>query len=195
VQSNAASDDAVDFTALSVRLKESDPTAFEVLFRHLRRRLVAFVWALVRDADVADDIVQDVFVELWAGRRRIDADRSLKALLYRMARNRAYNHLRDRKTRRAKGDMIRTEMRLLISSNGHEPALDADMLGEALNRWLLQLPDRRRDALLLSRYEGLSHAEIARVMEISPRTVNNHIVRALRELNERLSRYKATSQP
>ena len=60
------------------------------------------------------------------------------------------------------------------------------MLDERLRMFIEQMPDRRREAFMLSRYEGLSHEEIAQVMKLTPRTVNTHIVLALKDLRNRL---------
>jgi RNA polymerase sigma-70 factor (ECF subfamily) len=59
-----------------------------------------------------------------------------------------------------------------------------------LHLWIKELPERQREALMLSRYHDLSHREIALIMRISPRTVNNHIIRALNHLNERIQTFE-----
>jgi RNA polymerase sigma-70 factor (ECF subfamily) len=64
------------------------------------------------------------------------------------------------------------------------------MLDRRLRRWIDDLPDRQREALSLSRFEGLSHEAIAEIMDISPRTVNNHIVRALKSLRQNVHAYE-----
>jgi RNA polymerase sigma-70 factor, ECF subfamily len=195
VQSRAVSTNGVDWQTLSARLARSDPDAFELLFRQFRGRLVAFVSGILHDSEAAHDVVQDVFAELWEMRAEIDASQSLRAFLYRMARNRAYNLVRDRRIHAVKHEQIRSGSASEGTlSNGIDDALDARLLGESVRRWLDDLPERQRDALRLSRFEGLSHAEIAKVMEISPRTVNNHIVRALSTLDERLRRFRAVTQ-
>jgi RNA polymerase sigma-70 factor, ECF subfamily len=195
VKRTTASLDADEFRTLSERLSNSDPDALELLFRKLRGRLVAFVGGMLRDQEAAHDVVQDVFVELWEARTRIDKTLSIKAFMYRMARNRAYNLTRDRRSHAAKHAEIHASSNGFSSADGPDASTDARLIGDALHRWLDELPERQRDALRLSRFEGLSHEEIAKVMEISPRTVNNHIVRALATLDERLRRFQAVNQP
>ena len=68
--------------------------------------------------------------------------------------------------------------------------MDARDLEDRLHDWIADLPDRQREALELSRFRGLSHEDVAGIMDISPRTVNNHIVRALRSLRERIRTYE-----
>lgn len=171
------------------RLTASDRGAFEAVFRMLRGELLRYVQSIVRSEAVAHDLVQDVFVALWGLREGLDPSQPLKAYLYRMARNRAYRHLRDERSH--------AEKHVLIQRRGGSPdaprfdaALDADRLAPRLKGWIDELPARQREALVLSRYHELSHRDIAAVMGVSPRTVNNHIVRALEHLQRRIQAFE-----
>jgi RNA polymerase sigma factor (sigma-70 family) len=122
----------------------------------------------------------------------VDATLSIKAYLYRIARNRAYNYCRDRRIHEMKHAEIRMNgQHPTEEADGPDAELDAVLLGRSLGGWLEELPERQREALRLSRFGGLSHDEVAAVMDISPRTVNNHIVRALATLGDRLRDYQA----
>ncbi len=173
------------------RIKASDRAAFEDLFRRFRNELLRYVRGIVGREAVAHDLVQDVFVDLWATREMLDPTRSLRAYLYGMARNRALRHLRDTRAHGLKHALIQGEAVGRVS-NGSERNRDlgVDQLGELLHGWIEELPDRQREALLLSRYHDLSHREIASIMGISPRTVNNHIVRALKNLSDRVQAFE-----
>ena len=173
------------------RIKASDRDAFGALFRLMRNELLRYVRSIVRDDALAHDLTQDVFVSLWGLRESLDPTKSLKAYLYQMARNRAIRHLRDERIHDRKHDQIKRE------STNHLPYrewpdahVDADNLTAKLKSWVDELPDRQREALLLSRYQGLSHREIAEIMAISPRTVNNHIMRALGYLQLQIQAYE-----
>lgn len=173
------------------RLTESDRVAFEIVFRLFRDDLVRYVRSVVRIEAVAHDLVQDVFVALWETRRTLDPSLSLKAFVYRMARNAAYRHLRDTRTHQQKHAILEREG-TAHEMNGalRDGAVDADVLAEKFRQWIGELPDRQREAIVLSRYHDLSHREIGSVMGISPRTVNNHIVRALGHLHERIHAFE-----
>lgn len=177
--------------ALCLRLSQSDRVAFERIFRLLRDDLVRYVHSIVGDAAAAHDLVQDVFLSLWEARSTLDPSLSLRAFLFRMARNAAYRHLRDSRTHTRKHDEIRRDQ-AEMSRNGSssEPTLDAQLLHERLHGWIQELPERQREALMLSRFHGLSHREIASLMQISPRTVNNHIMRALEFLHGRVRMFE-----
>lgn len=173
------------------RLKASDREAYAHVFETLYDPLFRYVRSITKEATSARDVTQDVFIRLWEVRESLDPTQSLEAYLYRMARNRAYNHERRRQTRMEKEDTVRKQSAAQPAS----PELPdvqaaAQRLEDRLQRWIDDLPDRQREALVLSRYEGLSHDTIAEVMDISPRTVNNHIVRALKQLRERIRAYE-----
>jgi len=176
-------DEPTDFATLCRCLKASDREAFERVFRALHDVLFRYVRALTKTSAVAADITQDVFVSLWEARDRLDPSRSLEAYVYRMARNRVYNHQRDERTHADK----RAEMHAVAAPDVQptplpDAQLHADVLASNIDEWIEHLPERQREAFVLSRFNGLSHDEIASVMDVSPRTVNNHIVSALKTL-------------
>ena len=180
-------------TALCRRLKASDRAAFEAVFRRYRPALVRYAASIVSEGSLAHDLVQDVFVSLWHLRERLDADQSLEAYLFRMTRNRAYRHLRDTRLHARKHDDLKATLRdRTDTAAGPDAAVDVDALTRQLRRWIAELPARQHEALVLSRYHGLSHREIGEVMGISPRTVNNHLVRALDHLTARVRAFEPT---
>ncbi len=176
------------FTDWSRRLRRSDQAAYTELFQATYDALYRYAWYFTHDQEAAYDVLQDVFLKLWQVRERIDPARSLKALLYQMTRNTALNHVRH--ARRHAADALDEVL--------HEPAetprpadeLDAGALETHVEAWIAELPERRREAFMLSRYQGLSHVEIARIMNLAPKTVNNHIVLALQHLRSRLLRHQ-----
>ncbi len=179
--------------ALCRRLQASDRAAFEQVFRLLREDLLRYVQSIVNSPAAAHDLTQDVFVALWGLRASLDPARSLRAYLYRMARNRAYRYLRDERTHARKQALLKEQATARTPAPpGPDAAFDADSLGNKLHAWIHELPTRQREALVLSRFHELSHREIAAVMGVSPRTVNNHIVRALTHLAGRIQAYEPT---
>lgn len=174
-----------DLQTLCRRLRASDRTALEELFRRMREPLLRYVRAIVGDAPVAHDLVQDVFLDLWLRRTTLDPTLPLRPYLYRMARNRALRHLRDERRRdRKRAELLPREP--TVEPLQPDTRLEFHQLEALLARWLHELPERQREVLMLSRWHGLSHREIAQVMGISPRTVNNHMLRALETLRRRL---------
>ncbi len=171
----------------------SDRAAFESLFRATREGLVRFALSIVEDEAAAADVVQDAFIRLWERREEHDPRGSVRGLLYRTVRNLSLNTVRDGRRRgrlleeRADPDAPQ--------SPSPEESFRSRELERHLREWIAALPERQREALVLSRFEGLSHEEIAQVMDVSPRTVNNHLVRALRTLRDRATAQGLTAHP
>jgi RNA polymerase sigma-70 factor (ECF subfamily) len=181
--SDLETQDTVD--ALRQRLAASDEAAFEAVFDRFAAPVFRFVSGMVGDDALAHDLVQETFASLWKARERLAGVDSLPAYLFQVARNCVYSNRRSEKTRRAR----RAEYgRRRPASPGPAPDddLDAQELRAKMREWIEALPERQREALVLAREDDLSHDEIARVMDISPNTVNNHIVKAMERLRERL---------
>jgi RNA polymerase sigma-70 factor (ECF subfamily) len=176
------------FAAWGRRLRRSDQRAYTELFRATYDPLYRYAWQFTHDQDTAYDVLQDVFLKLWQIRDRIDPKRSLKALLYQMVRNTALNQLRYDKRHAA--DDLDDMLYEPASIDKHAADLDAGALATEMQSWIAEMPDRRREAFMLSRFQGLSHAEIAQIMDLAPKTVNNHIVLALQHLRERMLAYQ-----
>jgi len=173
------------------RLKASDRSAYAELFEEMYDPLFRYVRSITQTPDAARDVTQDVFIRLWEVRDSLSTDQSLEAYLYRIARNRAYNHERNQRTRTEKEEDVREHTPAQPAPPTRPDAqADADQLEDRLWRWIGELTERQREALVLSRFDGLSHEEVGEVMDISPRTVNNHIVRALKHLRGRLNDYE-----
>jgi len=162
------------------RIRASDREAFAAVFDALHDPLARYALQITGRTAAAQDIVQYAFTSLWDMREELDPEESLEALLFRIVRNRAYNTERNRRTRKDKHDQLQRDTDPVRPDPGAQ--LDADRLEADLRGRIKELPDRQREALTLSRFENLSHEAIADVMDISPRTVNNHIVQALKKL-------------
>ncbi|WP_103029504.1 RNA polymerase sigma factor [Salinibacter altiplanensis] len=183
--------DAPPFDKWCRRLKASDRAAYAELFDTMYDPLFRYARSITASVAAARDVTQDTFVRLWDVRESLSPGQSLKAYLYRIARNRAYNHERNQRTRTAKKDAVRDQTAAQPAPPTRPDAqADADQLEDRLWRWIGELTDRQREALVLTRFDGLSHEEAADVMDISPRTVNNHIVRALKHLRGRIHDYE-----
>ncbi len=180
------------------RLAASDATALAELFDAAHDPLLEYATGLLRDAAAAGDVVQDAFVRVWRHRASLDAGRSLRALLFRTVRNLAYNDVRDARTRaRLLGGDGELAPDAVLPWRAPEPDawVEGRELGDRLRAAVAGLPARQREALTLSRFDGLTHEEVAEVMGCAPRTVNNHLVRALATLRAQLDPALRAPQP
>ena len=170
-----------DFASLVPRLRAGDRAAFGEVFRGLHGDLVRYGRRFADGAE-AEDAVQEAFLAAWRRRETIDPGRSVRALLYTAVRNTLLNRRRDA----ARRDEIRTTMDEPDRPAPPDDTAAAALLSERMRGWLGELPERQREAFGLSRFDGLSYAEIADVMGVAPKTVENHVGRALAHLRDRL---------
>lgn len=171
-------------------IRASDSRAFDAFFRALHGPLVRYAQRFVFEQAAAADLVQDAFVRIWDGRARLDPGQSLKAFAYRTVRNLCLNRIRDSSTR--EGLLAERYESPAARMEAPDDAMDGRNLEHHLREWIGELPDRQREALELSRFQGLSHEEVAEAMDVSPRTVNNHLVKALRTIRDRVRAYEPT---
>lgn len=165
-----------------------DEAAFESLFRAYAGPLHAFAYSYVGSQTVAQEIVQDLFARMWERRETLEVPRSVYAYLFSATRNRAISHLRSQRAEQAfLARALQAEgTRRLPSSAPQEQDLEAQTLEEALDRAVLELPPRCREVFALIRGQQLSHAQVAEVLRISPKTVQIHMGRALALLRQKL---------
>jgi len=170
----------------SEAIRQSDRNAFDDLFRHLYPGLVHFAMRFTKQKPAACDIVQDTFVILWSKREEIDPEQSLKAYLFKIVKNRSLNWL----NKQVNNSEPFEDHMLHLVSDSEQTNSSAETLSSNFKNWIEELPERQREAFELSRFDGLNHDEIANVMNVSPKTVNNHIVAALSTLRDRYNHYK-----
>ena len=167
-----------------VAVRAGDRTAFERLFRSWYARLADYAARIAPSRDAAEDVVQEVFIAVWNRRDALpDADK-LAAYLHRAVRNRALNQLRSQRgTERLSAD---DDGGPAVSASIETELEDAD-LAAAAQTALNALAPRTREVFLLSREQGLTYNEIAVTLEISVKTVETLMGRALRALRTTLA--------
>ena len=166
------------------RLRRGDTSAFDTIFRTWYGPLVGTAERMLRDRAVAEELVQDVMLELWRRRETLAADGSAQAYLFQATRNRVLNHLRHLRIEQRSEPEIRGES---SSSPRADSALVHEELDVAVQKAVQALPDRCREVFELSRVHGLKYAEIAKTLGISVKTVEAQMGKALRTLRERLA--------
>ena len=171
----------------AAHIRNGDRQAFKEMFYAYYPRLCTFAAEYVGSQDRARDVVQEVFLTIWERRREWDVHGSLKAYLYQAVRNRALNVTRRQETQRRAYDHIGYR----AASSTRRTAIDQvyyHQLSDAIRRAIDQLPPRRRMVFLLHRKHGFTYAEIAQIMDITTKTVENQMGRALKFLREHLTR-------
>jgi RNA polymerase sigma-70 factor (ECF subfamily) len=180
----AAPGSPADERVLFTRLSAGDEDAFDAIFRAWYAPLVRIAEGVVRERALAEEVVQDVLLEVWRRREQLGNEESPRAYLIRAARNRALNHVRHLRVQQKSAPYVAT--RLEDAPEGASRLVEAE-LDAAVKHAVAQLPPRCREVFELSRVHGLSYAEIARSLEISVKTVEAQMGKALRTLRERLA--------
>ncbi|PST82047.1 RNA polymerase subunit sigma-70 [Pedobacter yulinensis] len=171
-------------SALIALLKEGDHAAFKLIYDRYWAVLFLHARNLLRDADEAADVVQELFATLWTKSETIDLRTSLSAYLYRAVRNKVLDHMKHRKISQTYLDSIDAFML-------EQHVTSCDLLREkelaaVIEREVNALPEKMRQVFLLSRRENLSYSHIASQLSISEHTVKSQISNALRILRARL---------
>ncbi|MCW3463677.1 RNA polymerase sigma factor [Chitinophaga nivalis] len=169
--------------ALLALAADGDEAAFTELFMRYHQKLYGFMLRLNGSPDTAEDTVQDVFLKLWKERDKLSGIHHFSSYLFRMAQNHAINAFRK---------MARATL-LPVDETLHPPVAPAALeqvefkaLRERVQEIVTALPPQQQQVYLLNREKGLKHEEIARLLQISPSTVNKHLVQALRTIRTRL---------
>lgn len=170
---------------LAERIQRGDKEAFEVLFHAHYSALCCYANRFIRDSDDSEEIVQDTFVRFWNRRAEIKVEYSLKSYLFQAVRNASFNFLKHAAIVR---EHEAAQMRVLSEEDHHDEIITME-LAERIARAVDQLPEERRKIFRMSRDEGLKYKEIADQLNISPKTVENQIGRALSFLRSELAEY------
>lgn len=175
---------------LVTRVRVGDDEAFETLFRAYCANLCDYAGSFVASHAVAEDLVHDVFCDLWARRKEWAPSGSVEAYLFRAVRNKALNWLKHRR--------IAWRWEAEKRHQARPPQIDPETilwsrdLEQVAREAVDALPERQRSVFKMARERGMSYAEIAATLGIAPKTVENHMGRALKFLRERLEAYLFT---
>jgi RNA polymerase sigma-70 factor, ECF subfamily len=166
---------------------EGDEMAFEGLFKSFFAELTIYAARFVEDRENAEEIVQDIFFNLWNNRLKLNINTSIKAYLYTTVRNTCLNLIKHKK--------VESKYREYFSRQLHEDELqpedwmDGNELQEKITATIEKLPPERKKVFVMSRFDNLKYKEIAEKLDISVKTVENQMGKALKFLREELKEF------
>lgn len=164
------------------KLKEGDSFAFEVLFYKYRNKVKGFAIKLVPAQIDPEEIVQEVFVKLWLKKEAVDPEKDFQSYLFSIAKHLVLDHLKSAVNRKLYfvGEHFQQDV---LADEGNENTF-VEHAEEKLEQLIKEIPERRREIFLLSRFEGLSYKQIAERLNISENTVDSQIRNALNFLRK-----------
>lgn len=162
------------------------------IFENYYQEVCYHVYRIIPVRETCEDITQSIFLELWRKRHDLDIRTSIGAYLHKMALSRALNYIRDNKKHQHNPEEDLTDYEVQYDSPLQQ--LTDQELQNMLDSAIDTLPPRCREVFILSRFEGLSYLEISRALDISSKTVENQISKALMLLRAALHHYDRGKQ-
>lgn len=174
--------DYVENEELVHGLIKGDEEAYAQLVDRYHHGLCVYANNLVRDMDMAEDIVQNVLVKVWVKRHKLNPELSLKGFLYRSV----YNEFIDQYRKQRFVTVLEKKHIELLDTIIEEDDSKMEALFKMVLKEMQNLPPKCKRIFLLSKQEGLSNTEISQYLEISPKTVEAHLTRAFGILRKRM---------
>ncbi len=191
-----------DFSALTdaevmLELRAGNMAAFDVLLAKYRKPIIHFMFRMVHNQAVAEELAQEVFLRVYRSRETYRAEARFSTWLYRIATNLGVNHARDTRHQRAASTVYLDEPDPETGTTpdvaDETPSAEADMLRRermnAIRQHVMALPERQRTAVLMHKYEGLDYRQIGEVLKLSESATKSLLFRAYQTLRERLKEF------
>lgn len=171
-------------TEWAIKIKKGDKTAFNKLFLRYYDRLCQFVGYYIRDTDVAENIVQELFFKIWINRTTWNFTPNIVSYLYKAARNYSLNHLKNNKIKDKFLDVYSESFNL--SETPEKEFIDREF-NNKVHEAIKELPEQCRIIFKMKKFDGLTYSEIADIKNISIKTVETQMGRALKYLRKKLA--------
>jgi RNA polymerase sigma-70 factor, ECF subfamily len=168
-------------------IKSGNENAYEMIFKSYYQPLCRYACTFLHDKEESEEVVQSVFISLWEKRSVLEIQTSFKAYLYRMVRNSCLNVIKHEKVKK---HHVAHELAVAeVSYNSVSEKVFANELSLKITEAMKALPEQCRLVFQLSRFEELKYQEIADQLNISIKTVENHMGKALKIMREQLKEY------
>ncbi|WP_372775352.1 RNA polymerase sigma-70 factor [Mangrovibacterium sp.] len=178
---------------LFLQFKDGNESAFEQIFKAHYNPIVGFCNQFIFDHDKAASLAQEAFINLWLNREEIQSPNGIKSFLYTYAKSSCLNYIRHKKVEAKYEDKQLHKLESQINNEVLESfdfdALEFSEMEELIHRSIRELPEKCRQVFIMSRFDGKKNKEIAEELQISPKSVEANITRALKTLSQRLSEY------
>src|ERR1035437_3379738 len=172
---------------LMQEIKADNMFAFDVLYKKYCKRVYKFGYSILKSPEESENIMQDVFLSLWENRHKVQKDSSIKSFVFTITYNIAISIIR----KKARESQFIEYLKSLqeITEEPVNVKLEYNELKTKLDEIINALPQRQKEVYLLHRVEGLKYNEIAERLNISVKTIETHMSRALKTIREKLGNY------
>jgi RNA polymerase sigma-70 factor (ECF subfamily) len=182
---------------IMLRVREGDDVGFNFLIEKYRKPIINFMYRMVHNQAVAEELAQEVFLRVYRSRQTYRAEAKFTTWLYRIATNLGVNHARDTKHERAAQtiylDQPDAETGTTPDVADMHPGAEEEMVKDermkAIRKHVMALPERQRTAVLMHKYQGLDYKEIGAVLRLSESATKSLLFRAYQTLRERLKEF------
>lgn len=172
--------------------EEEDQQSFEKLFKLFYPKLLRFCMHYVKHKESAEEIVSDVFVNVWTKRKSLSHIRNIETYLFVSVKNASLNHIRQVGTHRPA--YLEEEYAEPVTTDDPEKELEKRELISKMDEAINALPPQCRIIFSLIKEDGLKYKQVAEILNLSPRTIETQLVRAMKKLDNLLSPYLSFSQ-
>ncbi len=168
-------------------IKADNMFAFDALYKKYSKRVYKFGYTILKSQEESENIMQDVFLNLWENRLKVDKDSSIKAYVFTITYNSAISIIRKKARESEFIEYLKTLQE--INEDPVNMRLEYNELTNKLDKIINELPQRQKEVYMLHRVEGLKYNEIAERLHISVNTIENHMSRALKTIRKKMGIY------
>lgn len=178
------------FRKLTTDIRNGDTDAFELFYRMEFKNIVHFIYSYTHNIKNAEDLSQEVFSILWEKRSQLNPEKNLRSFIYRIARNKTLNALKEKKFFADINAVKQIDEDILaLEDPSIEDMIDSLDLMKLIEKIYSQLPRSARSSFEMSRKEGLTNKEIAEVQGLSVKAIEYHIKISLRIFRKKINEY------
>lgn len=165
-------------------ISKGDEKAFKVFFLHYYPQVIGFISGLLQSQEEAEDISQDIFLMLWSNRASLNAINNFKAYLFRICKNAVYRHIERALLFKSYQQKQTEKIVSITESNEIDDNIQLKELELLIAMAVEKMPPQRKKIYKMSRESGMSSDEIAQILGINKRTVENHLSQALTDIRK-----------
>jgi RNA polymerase sigma-70 factor (family 1) len=168
-------------------IKADNMFAFDLIYKKYSKKLYKFGYSLLKSHEETENLVQDVFLNLWENRHKVEKDSSIKSYIFAITYNSAISIIRKKAMESKFIEYLKSLQ--IIYETPVNMELENTELTKKINEIVYALPQRQKEVYLLHKVEALKYSEIAVLLNISVNTIENHMSRALKTIRKKLGNY------